>query len=271
MGRSMVEQMFARTRSEGRAAFLPFMTAGLPDPDESVSMFSAMSSAGADGFEVGIPYSDPLMDGPVIQRGSDHAIRAGASLDVSLEIVRSVASETAKPTIAMTYVNPVFRRGVDRFCENLAATGADAIIVPDLPVDEAGPLRIAAERHGLGIVLFVAPTSDRHRIAAVADSDPVFIYAVAEMGVTGERSDSGSQVTAIASRIREVTDAPIVFGVGISTPEQAAAAGAVADGVIVGSALVRRVLEASSPEDARTAISTAVADISRALRRGSGS
>jgi tryptophan synthase alpha chain len=266
MGRRALDEMFARTKSEGRAAFLPFMTAGLPTPQESLSLFLAMADAGADGFEVGIPYTDPLMDGPVIQRGSDTAIRAGATLDVSVSILKSVAAATSKPTIAMTYVNPIFRRGVDRFCEELAGAGADALIVPDLPVDESQSLRIAAERHGLGVVLFVAPTSDAGRIEAVAAADPVFIYAVAEMGVTGERTDSGSHVEAIFERVRKITDAPIVFGVGISNPEQAAAAGRVADGVIVGSALVRRALEAESAEAACESLATAVSDIAQALR-----
>ncbi|HEY5650417.1 MAG TPA: tryptophan synthase subunit alpha [Acidimicrobiia bacterium] len=266
MGRTAIRDMFARTKAEGRAAFLPFMTAGLPTPQESLSLFQAMADAGADGFEVGIPYTDPLMDGPVIQRGSDTAIRAGATLDVSVSILESVASATSRPTIAMTYVNPIFRRGVDRFCEELAAAGADALIVPDLPVDESQSLRIAAERHGLGVVLFVAPTSDAGRIEAVAAADPVFIYAVAEMGVTGERTESGSHVEAIAERVRKVTDAPIVFGVGISNPEQAAAAGRLADGVIVGSALVRRALEAESVEAACESLAVAVSEISQALR-----
>ena len=266
MGRTAIRDMFARTKAEGRAAFLPFMTAGLPTPQESLSLFQAMADAGADGFEVGIPYTDPLMDGPVIQRGSDTAIRAGATLDVSVSILESVAAATSRPTIAMTYVNPIFRRGVDRFCEELAAAGADALIVPDLPVDESQSLRIAAERHGLGVVLFVAPTSDAGRIEAVAAADPVFIYAVAEMGVTGERTESGSHVEAIAERVRKVTDAPIVFGVGISNPEQAAAAGRLADGVIVGSALVRRALEAESVEAACESLAVAVSEISQALR-----
>ena len=266
MGRSSIEAMFTETKAEGRAAFLPFMTAGLPNPEESPSLFKAMADAGADAFEVGIPYTDPLMDGPVIQQGSDTAIRAGATLDVSINILASVARETAKPTIAMTYVNPIFRRGVDRFCEELAEAGADALIVPDLPVDESHSPRIAAERHGLGVVLIVAPTSDAKRIEAVAAADPVFIYAVAEMGVTGERTDSGSHVVEIAERVRAVTGAPIVFGVGISTPEQAAAAGKVADGVIVGSALVRRAIEAESAESARDSLATAVSEIAQALR-----
>ncbi len=266
MGRDAIRAMFTDAKAEGRAAFLPFMTAGLPNPAESPSLFAAMADAGADGFEVGIPYTDPLMDGPVIQKGSDTAIAAGATLDVSLGILGTVAG-SGRPTLAMTYVNPVFRRGIDRFCEDLANIGADGIIVPDLPVDESLPLRRAAERYGLGVVLFVAPTSHPARIAAVAEADPVFIYAVAEMGVTGERAASGNHMEAIAERVRAVTDAPIVAGVGISNAEQAAAAGKIADGVIVGSALVRRVLDAPTPDDARTSVASLVDEISRALRR----
>lgn len=267
MGRQAIRDMFAATRAEGRAAFLPFMTAGLPNPAESASLYHAMAEAGADGFEVGIPYTDPLMDGPVIQKGSDVSIEAGTTLDLGFSILRDVAA-TGRPTLAMTYANPVFRRGVDRFCEDLAATGADGIIVPDLPVDESQPLRKAAERHGLGMVLFVAPTSDATRIRAVAEADPVFIYAVAELGVTGERSESGSRIGEMAERVRALSDAPIVFGVGISTPEQAAAAAAVADGVIVGSALVRRVLESATADDARMSLKEAVKAIRAALEAG---
>lgn len=265
MGRDAIRRMFTEAKAEGRAAFLPFMTAGLPSPAESPSLFAAMADAGADGFEVGIPYTDPLMDGPVIQRGSDTAIAAGATLDVSIGILGAV-TEFGKPALAMTYVNPIFRRGVDRFCEELAEAGADGIIVPDLPVDESSSLRKAAERYGLGVVLFVAPTSNPKRIQAVADADPVFVYAVAEMGVTGERATSGNHMEAIAERVRAVTDAPIVAGVGISTSEQAVAAGKIADGIIVGSALVRRVLEAPTTEEARTSITTLVTEISSALR-----
>jgi tryptophan synthase alpha chain len=268
MGAERLSEMFAAARARGRAAFLPFMTAGLPDPVSSPQLFEAMARAGADGFEVGIPYSDPLMDGPVIQRGSDTAIAAGATLDVSLGILGEVVRSTGCPTLAMTYANPVFRRGVDTFCARLAQVGADAVIVPDLPVEESGALRQAASRHGLGVVLFVAPTSDRARVEAVAAARPVFIYAVAEMGVTGERSTSGGHAERVVELIRSVTDTPIVFGVGISSPVQAAAAAAAgADGVIMGSALVRLALEAPTLDDATRALSMSVRSVIDALAR----
>lgn len=269
MGADRLRDLFEATRSEGRAAFLPFMTAGLPTPAESPALYAAMAEAGADAFEVGIPYSDPLMDGPIIQRGSDMALAAGATLDRSLEVLGQVVSTTAKPVLAMTYANPVFRRGVDTFCARLAERGADGIIVPDLPVEESASLRQAAARHGIGTVLFVAPTSDPSRIEAVAAAEPVFIYAVAEMGVTGERTESSGNAAEVVGRIRAVTDIPIVFGVGISTPEQAvAAAEAGADGVIVGSALVRLVLEATDAAAAAASLAERVGSIARALRAG---
>lgn len=266
MGAERLHAMFARARAEHRAVFLPYMTAGLPTPAQSPALFRAMAEAGADGFEVGVPYSDPLMDGPVIQQGSERALTAGTTLDVAFAVMAETSAATGVPCLAMTYANPVFRRGADAFCERLAASGADGIIVPDLPVDEAAPVRKAAARHGLGMVLFVAPTSDDARIRAVAAADPVFIYAVAEMGVTGERGEPSRHVVTLAERVRAVTDAPIVFGVGISTPEQARVAGRVGDGVIVGTALVRRVLESSDADAAAEDLAGAVRQIAAALR-----
>lgn len=246
-------------------ALLPFLTAGLPTPDSSPGLFKAMAEAGADAFEVGIPYSDPLMDGPVIQEASTRALAAGTTLERALAIVEQVVDATGVPCLAMTYANVVFRTGPERFCAALAKAGGSGVIVPDMPVEEAGPVRRAAEESGLGLVLFVAPTSSEARIRAVADLDPVFIYGVAELGVTGERTSVSERASELAGRIREVTDVPLVLGVGISTPEQAAAAGDIADGIIVGSALVRRVLEAPDTETAATSLKEAVTALRRAL------
>lgn len=265
MGQARLRSLFADAADNGTTVLLPFMTAGLPDPASSVAVFEAMAAAGADGFEVGIPYTDPLMDGPVIQRGSDQAIARGATLSVSLDLVGAVSTACDRPVLAMTYVNPVLRRGVDGFCAGLAERGADGLIVPDLPIEEASPFVEAARRHGLGMVLFAAPTSTDDRVRRVAEADPVFIYAVAEMGVTGERHDAGARIARLAERIRRITDTPIVAGVGISTAEQARAAAAHVDGVIVGSALVRRVLDAETPEAAAESVGAAVAELAAAL------
>ena len=266
-GSERIADLFATARQEDRSVFLPFLTAGLPDPASSPRLFGAMAEAGADGFEVGIPYSDPLMDGPVICRGSEQAIAAGATLDKSLSILGEVAETTALPSLAMTYANPVFRRGADWFCDRLADAGAAGMIVADLPFDEAGPLSEAARRHGLGLALFLAPTSGYRRIRAVAEAAPSFIYAVANMGVTGERSEWSNRVERLVEGIREVTDIPVVLGVGISTPEQAATAAGLADGFIVGSALVRRVLEASDADEAARSLATLVGKMASAARR----
>ena len=266
-GAERIADLFAVARSQDRSVFLPFLTAGLPHPVNSAQMFEAMAGAGADGFEVGIPYSDPLMDGPVICRGSEQAIAAGATLDRSLSILGDVADGTGLPSLAMTYANPVFRRGADWFCDRLAEAGAAGMIVADLPFDEARPLGEAARRHGLGMVLFVALTSTYQRIEAVAEAKPAFIYAVANLGVTGERSEWSSRVERLVSRIREVTDIPVVLGVGISDARQAAIAARMADGFIVGTALVRRVLESSDAEGAAQDLAAAVAEMSAAARR----
>ncbi|CAN5849232.1 tryptophan synthase subunit alpha [soil metagenome] len=249
----------------GRTALLPFLTAGIPDADSSADLFVAMATAGADAFEIGIPYSDPLMDGAVIQEASSRALAAGATLESALEIVAAVTDRTQVPCLAMTYANVVFRTGPEQFCSRLAAAGASGLIIPDMPVEEAADVKRAADESGLGLALFVAPTSSDGRIRAVAELDPVFIYGVAELGVTGERSESSARAAWLAERVRQVTDVPLVLGVGISTPDQAAAAGRLADGVIVGTALVRRVLEAPDAVSAASSLTEAVTALRSAL------
>lgn len=258
--------MFDAASAENRAVLLPFMTAGLPDLETSVAMFTAMADAGADGFEVGIPYSDPLMDGPVIHEAGITALKRGADVTRALGIVAEVVARTGKPVVAMTYVNPVLKVGPEEFARQLAETGACGVILADLPADESDRFVRAFAGHGLGVVLFVAPTTDEERLGQVLGHDPVFLYGIAELGVTGERTTGSSHAVGLAERVRSVSDAPLVLGVGISTPEQAAAAARVADGVIVGSALVRRVLEASSADEAATALSSAVGELSAAIR-----
>jgi len=259
--------MFDQARSQDRAVLLPYLTAGIPSRESSVLMFAAMAEAGADGFEVGIPYADPLMDGPVIMRAGEQALAEGITVDVALEIIAEVVEATGKPILAMTYVNPVLRVGIDAFFDKAKAAGVSGVILADLPVDEAEPFLVQARRTGIGMVLFAAPTTDESRLKEVAANDPAFIYGIAEVGITGERVEASRNLQSLAVRVRAASDRPLVFGVGISTPEHAASAAAVGDGVIVGTAIVRRALEAETPEGAAEALSAAVADLSEAMQR----
>ena len=266
-GKSSLRRLFADAAADDRAALLPFMTAGLPDRASSLALFVAMAEAGADGFEVGIPYSDPLMDGPTIHEAGLAALSAGTSLDGGLELAADVVAATEKPVIVMTYVNPVLRIGAPAFAARAAAAGASAAILADLPVDEAGPFMAAFDDAGIGLVLFVAPTTGRDRLGAVAQADPPFLYGIAEVGVTGERREASARVTELARSVRAVTKIPLVLGVGISTPAHARAAAQIADGVIVGSALVRLVLDSMEAASAAPALRRAVSDLAAAVRR----
>jgi tryptophan synthase alpha chain len=259
--------MFERVATENRAALLPYLMAGIPDPEVSVGLFEAMAQAGADGFEVGLPYADPLMDGPVIQSAGARALARGTTLEVGLGVLRRVAAVTELPCAVMTYANPVFRVGELEFCRRIADAGADALIVADLPVDEAGTLSAAAAEAGVGLVLFAAPTTPEERLRRVADARPPFVYGIAELGVTGERSATSSRAADLVARLRAVTDLPVVLGVGISGPEAAARAAAVADGVIVGSAVVRRVLESPDAATAAARVGEFVGELAGAVRR----
>ncbi len=245
MSRDRLDELFADRRRSRRTLFLPFMTAGLPDLDHAPSLFEGMAG---DAFEVGIPYSDPLMDGPTIQEAGRRAIEAGATFARSLDVVASVARH--RPALVMSYTNVAMRLGVDRFAKDIAAAGASGVILADLPLDEADVLIDEMDRHGLGLVMFVAPTTPNERIEAVAARRPVFIYAVADLGVTGRRETLSAKAVPLGERIRSITDVPVVFGVGISTPEQAAEVAPHGDGIIIGSAIVREVLDAATPESA---------------------
>lgn len=266
-GRDRLAGMFAQARGQDRAVLLPYLTAGIPSAEDSVGLFKAMADAGADGFEVGIPYADPLMDGPVIMQAGEQALKAGVTVSLALDIVGQIVHGTGKPVLVMTYVNPVLRRGVDTFFGEVAAAGAAGVIIADLPADEAEPFLEAAADVGLGLVLFVAPTTDDVRLQTVLKADPAFVYAVAEVGVTGERDTTSSNTERLANRIREHSDVPIVFGVGISTPDQAAAAALHGDGVIVGTAIVRRVLASRTAAEAEEDIAGFIEELVTAMNR----
>ena len=255
----------AFTAAEGRTLLLPYMMCGVPDAAVTIDLFAAMSDAGADGFEIGIPYADPLMDGPVIQQAGATALAGDMTLRRGLEITAEIVAGTGLPCAVMTYVNPILTMGVAEFAKMTSDAGATAAIVADLPVDESEPFVDAMASVDLGLVQFAAPTTTDARLdRVVALADP-FVYGIAEMGVTGERDGSTSRAAELAARVHARSKVPLVLGVGISNPAAAAAAAEVADGVIVGSALVRRVLEAKTPQGACTAVGNLVSQLAEAV------
>ncbi len=235
---SVIDDLFARTRAENRAALVGYLPAGFPDKATSIAAIEAMIDGGVDLVEVGLPYSDPVMDGPVIQAAAERALAAGTRTSDVFDVVRASAA-TGTPTVVMTYWNPVERYGVDRFAADLAAAGGAGLITPDLIPDEGDEWAAASAKHGLDRIYLVAPSSTDARVAYTADAASGFIYATAVMGVTGARETTSSAAPALVDRIRAHTDKPIGVGLGVSTGGQAAEVAKYADAVIVGSALVR--------------------------------
>lgn len=242
-----VETILRRCADEGRPALIGYLPVGFPTVDGSVEAMRVLVESGVDIVEIGVPYSDPVMDGPVIQEAAVRALEGGVRLSDIFTATRAVTAAGAG-ALVMTYWNPVLRYGVERFAADLAAAGGSGLITPDLIPDEAGDWIAAADRHGLDRVFLVAPSSTPERLAAVTSACRGFVYATAVMGVTGARASVGEAADALVSRTREHTTLPVCVGLGVSTGEQAAQVGRFADGVIVGSALVRCLTEAPSPE-----------------------
>lgn len=271
MGR--VSEVFATVRAEGRAAFVPFITAGFPDPGRFPAYAEALLEH-ADMLEVGLPFSDPLGDGPTIQRASETALRAGVDTERTLAMVAELRRRTDTAIAVMTYYNPVFcyRHGGERgFARALARAGADAVILPDLPPDEAGTLLPAARGSDLDTVFLVAPTSTEERIAKVTEACRGFVYAVSVTGVTGERSSLPDDVADLVARTRAASSLPVAVGFGVSSRESAERVAAVADGVVVGSALIRAIqneADAGHPEGASRRVATLAGELAAGCRRG---
>lgn len=264
---SAITHAFARCREEGRAAFIPFLTGGDPDLRTSRELLLALARGGADLIEVGVPFSDPIADGPIIQRSAARALAAGASMSAVLRLVAETREELAVPVILFTYFNPVHRRGSTVFAEQAARSGLDGVLCVDLPPEEGekelGP---ALAGRGIDLVYLLAPTSTRPRIRIVSEASQGFVYYVSRTGVTGTRDRLPRKLLKEAKKLRRRLDLPLAVGFGISTPEQVAEVGKVADGVVVGSALVEIIEEQAGH---REMVST-VEEHSRALRRALG-
>jgi tryptophan synthase alpha chain len=239
----------AFSRNEKQAALMPYVMAGFPTLEESVRIGEACIASGADVIELGVPYSDPLADGPVIHEAGTRALAAGATVSGVLEVARALADRV--PVVLMCYANMVFAPGVDAFVERLARTGACGLIVPDLPQGEEAEVLAACDAHGIALVPLVAPTTPAERLQAIGDRARGFLYTVSVVGITGERSQLGDRFAETVARAKAATAVPVALGFGISTPEQALqAAQAGADGVIVGTRLVREAAEAEDPAGA---------------------
>ncbi|HZB48423.1 MAG TPA: tryptophan synthase subunit alpha [Mycobacteriales bacterium] len=259
-------ETFAAARGEGRAVLVGYLPAGA-QPDAA---FTAMVEAGVDVVEVGLPYSDPVIDGPVIQQAVDRALAAGTTPRDVLRTVETVA-RTGAPVLVMTYWNPVEQYGVDRFAADLAAAGGAGMITPDLTPEEAGPWLAAAEKQRLDPVFLVAPSSTDERVARIAGLCRGFVYATSVMGVTGARQQTSAAAPVLVRRVRAVTDLPVGVGLGVSSGDQAAEVAGYADAVIVGSAFVRAVLDApdgGAPAAAGRLAAELAAGVRRARRPG---
>lgn len=257
---------FARAKAEDRAALIGYLPAGFPTREDSVRLMRAMVAAGVDIVEVGLPYSDPLMDGPVIQAAADQALRAGTTPADVIAVAGEVA-DTGAAALVMSYWNPVERFGVDAFARDLAAVGGCGVITPDLTPEESADWSAATTAHGIDRIYLVAPSSTDERLRTVSEACTGFVYAASTMGVTGARTSVSGAAETLVARVRAVTDLPVAVGLGVSTGEQAAEIAAYADGVIVGSAFIRLVQEAPTIEDAERAVVALAGELAAGVRR----
>jgi tryptophan synthase alpha chain len=261
-GIDRIKKIFAETRQQRRAALMPYISLGFPTRELSLEIASRICHSGADLVELGVPFSDPLADGPTIQHSTQVAIQQGMHVGDCLEQVSSLRGRGIETGILMMgYYNPMLAYGLKSFVEDSARVGVDGFIVPDLPIEEAGDLAALCQNRELALVPFVAPTTPDLRMVEIVHSASGFLYLVSLTGVTGERSSLPPDLKAFIERVRSKTDLPLAVGFGISTPAQARAVGAMADGVIVGSALIRTISESSQPVQAAE-------DFVAALRQG---
>jgi tryptophan synthase alpha chain len=258
-----LSDVFDRAKQESRAALIGYLPAGYPSVAEAGDLIEVMVDAGVDAIEVGLPYSDPLMDGPVIQEAVDTALQAGTTTDDVLATVKRVADHGAS-VVVMSYWNPIERFGVEVFAERLAEAGGLGVVTPDLTIEEAGAWHRASTAHGLDRIFLVAPSSTDERIANIAKQTSGFVYAASMMGVTG--GSVGGAAGDLVARTRRHTKLPIAVGLGVSTAAQAAGLAQIADGVIVGSAFVRQIAAATNAADARARVRDLAAELAAGVR-----
>ncbi|TXS03081.1 tryptophan synthase subunit alpha [Streptomyces sp. col6] len=263
----LLNTTLAAARAEDRAALIAYLPAGFPTVDGGIEAVKAVVAGGADVVEVGLPHSDPVLDGPVIQTADDIALRGGVRIADVMRTVREAHEATGAPILVMTYWNPIDRYGVERFTAELAEAGGAGCILPDLPVQESALWREHAERNGLATVFVVAPSSKDERIATITEAGSGFVYAASLMGVTGTRASVGAQAQDLVRRTRATTELPVCVGLGVSDAAQAAEVAGFADGVIVGSAFVKRMLDAPDEAAGLVAVRSLAADLAEGVRK----
>ncbi|MER6247464.1 tryptophan synthase subunit alpha [Streptomyces griseorubiginosus] len=264
----LLSDTLAAARAEGRSALIAYLPAGFPTVDGGIEAIKAVFDGGADIVEVGLPHSDPVLDGPVIQTADDIALRGGVKIADVMRTVKEAHEATGKPVLVMTYWNPIDRYGVERFTAELAQAGGAGCILPDLPVQESALWREHAEKHGLATVFVVAPSSRDARLAEITAAGSGFVYAASLMGVTGTRESVGAQAQDLVERTRAAGgDLPVCVGLGVSNAQQAAEVAGFADGVIVGSAFVKRMLDAPDDKAGIEGVRELAAELAKGVRR----
>lgn len=262
-----LEEMFVKTRKENRAALIAYLPAGFPSKQGCKNAIAVLAQAGVDAVEIGFPYSDPVMDGPTIQQAADISLRAGTGAADVFDTLK-FAHDSGLPAVVMTYWNPIERYGIERFAFDMARNGGSGVITPDLTIEESEQWKISTESARINRIYVVAPSTTDDRLALVTAQCSGFVYAASLMGVTGARADLSSGGRDLVSRIRRVTDLPIAVGLGVSTRAQAGIVASYADGVIVGSALIKVLLDAEDERSGLEALAALAEDLAAGVREG---
>lgn len=262
---SRIETVFSQLKAKGEKALIPFVTAGDPDLETTAKLIPALARAGADVIELGVPFSDPMADGPTIQAASERALANGVTQEKILAMVREVRRETEIPIVLMGYYNPVFRYGAERFTQDAAAAGVDGLLLVDLPPEEAGEIADAMAASGLDLITLLAPTTPPERMQRLASAAQGYLYYVSMTGVTGAKKISPEDIRTAVSALKEMTDTPVGVGFGITTADDAARVGEFADGVVVGSALVKLIHENAGSPDLLDKVSAFIAQLKSGL------
>jgi tryptophan synthase alpha chain len=266
--RTRIARRFEELRSRGELGLVVYLTAGDPLLDATRRFVLSMAEAGADVVELGVPFSDPIADGPVIQRASERSLKSGTTLAKVIELVREIRHESAVPLVLFSYFNPVLQMGLERFADSAAAAGADGVLITDLTPEESAEYRAVVSSRGLDTVFLAAPTSTDERLTRIAACTSGFLYLISRTGVTGAKDALPEDLPALIRRARRVTQLPIAVGFGISLPVHVSVLGGLADAAVVGSALVAEIERAASVDSAERALAERIAALKQAARRG---